>query len=182
MMDRTDLYHSCAFTGHRPEKLPWGTDEKDPRAEEVAGKIKGYIEKLHTEKGVVRFVSGMAEGTDMMAAEAVLELKKQGFEIFLECAVPDEDFVRSMPAPSRNRYLRIISASDGVTFVCEEPDEMSAEKRNRYLADSCQYLIGVFSGEPGGTAYTLGYAKSLGRNMIIIDPVTMKIFAAGGKK
>ena len=26
-----DLQHSCAFTGHRPYKLPWKDNEKDPR-------------------------------------------------------------------------------------------------------------------------------------------------------
>ena len=26
-----DASRTCCFTGHRPDKLPWGPDESDPR-------------------------------------------------------------------------------------------------------------------------------------------------------
>ena len=87
---------SCAFTGHRPAKLPWGSDENDPRAVELKKKLKDYIRLLVDQKGVRRFVSGMAPGIDMYAAEAVIELKKEKEGLILECAVPDEDFTGAL--------------------------------------------------------------------------------------
>lgn len=30
---------TCCFTGHRPEKLPWGTDEGDPRCRMLKKKL-----------------------------------------------------------------------------------------------------------------------------------------------
>ena len=28
---RVERETTCCFTGHRPDKLPWGTNEEDPR-------------------------------------------------------------------------------------------------------------------------------------------------------
>ena len=35
---------SCCFTGHRPEKLPWGGDERDPRCLEIKDKLAASVE------------------------------------------------------------------------------------------------------------------------------------------
>ena len=61
--------HRCCFTGHRPDKMTLG--EKD---------IKPLLEKAideAIEEGFVTFITGMAMGTDVWAAEVVLEKKKQ---------------------------------------------------------------------------------------------------------
>lgn len=171
---------SCAFTGHRPAKLPWGSDEKDPRAVELKKKLKDYIRLLVDQKGVRRFVSGMAPGIDMYAAEAVIELKKEKEGLILECAVPDEDFTGALSPAERIRYCRIISGCDSVLFVCEPPRPDSDLERDRYLADTARYLIAVYSGIEGGTAYTINCAKSKGCSILVIDPASLKVYAAGG--
>ena len=33
-------YYRCAFTGYRPQKMPFGSDESDPRCIEPEGKRK----------------------------------------------------------------------------------------------------------------------------------------------
>ena len=34
----------CCFTGHRPEKLPWGTDESDPRCVKLKEELSCHLE------------------------------------------------------------------------------------------------------------------------------------------
>lgn len=58
----------CCFTGHRPEKL--NMSEKD-----VKGLLKDAI-KTTIEDGFLTFITGMARGVDMRAAEIVLNQKK----------------------------------------------------------------------------------------------------------
>ena len=41
MMDREK---TCCFTGHRPDKLPWGEDESDPRCLRLKRAIAQAVE------------------------------------------------------------------------------------------------------------------------------------------
>ena len=66
---------TCAFTGHRPKGL--GYPESDGRCAALKEKLRSLIVKLIEEEGVTYFISGMAQGVDMYAAEIVLELKEQ---------------------------------------------------------------------------------------------------------
>lgn len=181
-MDSEKRDITCSFTGHRPGKLPWGNDENAPEAVRVKEKLRDYIRLLAEQKGVRRFISGMAPGIDMYAAEAVIELKKELEGISLECAVPDGDFTGALSPSEKIRYCRIISGCDSVLFVCDPPCPDSDLIRDRYLADSAKYIIAVYSGAEGGTAYTVNYAKSKGCSMIVIDPVSLKVYASGGRQ
>ena len=52
---------SCCFTGHRPEKLPWGADERDPRCVKLKEELACHLEGLYL-AGIRRFICGMARG------------------------------------------------------------------------------------------------------------------------
>ncbi len=54
---------ACAFTGHRPSKLPWKYNETDPRCVLLKTVLTAQIEKL-AKAGTTNFLSGMALGTD----------------------------------------------------------------------------------------------------------------------
>ncbi len=41
-MDKKD---TCCFTGHRPNKLPWGEDESDPRCLKLKADIAQALER-----------------------------------------------------------------------------------------------------------------------------------------
>ena len=73
---------TCAFTGHRPKGL--GYPESDGRCAALKEKLRTLIIRMMEEEGVTHFISGMAQGVDMYAAEIVLELKKQYPQITLE--------------------------------------------------------------------------------------------------
>lgn len=57
------MEHSCAFTGHRPHKLPWKYDETDSRCIRLKTALNDQIVRL-MESGVIRFFNGMAERVD----------------------------------------------------------------------------------------------------------------------
>lgn len=65
----------CAFTGHRPQSLPFGFNESDERCIALKQTLRAEIIRLIEQEGVTHFISGMALGVDMYAAEIVLGLK-----------------------------------------------------------------------------------------------------------
>ena len=68
----------CAFTGHRPERLPWGTDEGDLRCAALKTVLRQQLRALAA-RGCTTFLCGMARGCDLYFAEAVLALERAGF-------------------------------------------------------------------------------------------------------
>lgn len=50
---------SCAFTGHRPQNLPFGFREDDERCTALKETLKKQIISLITDENVTHFISGM---------------------------------------------------------------------------------------------------------------------------
>lgn len=80
----------CCYTGHRPKKFPFQYNERHPDCIKLKSFIKAETEKT-IQRGYDLFVSGMAIGVDIWAAEAVLELKETYPHIRLEAAIPLEN-------------------------------------------------------------------------------------------
>ena len=51
---------SCAFTGHRPQILPFGFNETDSRCIALKRALHDQIINLIETNGVTHFISGMA--------------------------------------------------------------------------------------------------------------------------
>ena len=66
------LNNCCAFTGHRPHKLPWRYDETDSRCVALKAALAGQITRL-VDVRVTDFYCGGADGVDCWAALIVLE-------------------------------------------------------------------------------------------------------------
>ena len=79
--------NTCCFTGHRPEKLPWGADETDPRCAALKQKIRDAVESAY-DGGMRHFICGMARGCDFYFAEAVVTLRREKGDVTLEAAIP----------------------------------------------------------------------------------------------
>ncbi len=67
---------SCAITGHRPDKLPWGYDETSEGYRWLKKALTKQIVTL-ADSGITSFLSGMALGVDQIFAELVLALHKK---------------------------------------------------------------------------------------------------------
>ena len=66
MIESEERTHRCCFTGHRPEKLDFPESE-------VNAKLQKEI-RLAIADGINVFITGMAPGVDIWAAEIVLDL------------------------------------------------------------------------------------------------------------
>ena len=159
---------TCCFTGHRPEKLPWGTDEGDPRCLELKARLDRAVEEAY-DAGMRHFLCGMARGADFYFCEAVLKLKRARPDVTLEAAIPWEEQAARWGERDRDRYFDLVRRCDRETMVQRQYSKGCALRRDRYMVDRSARLIAVYSGMLGGTMYTLTYAMRQGLETVILD-------------
>ena len=67
----------CAFTGHRPQSLPFGFNESDERCIALKQTLRAEIIRLIEQEGVTHFISGMALGVDTVSYTHLDVYKRQ---------------------------------------------------------------------------------------------------------
>ena len=153
---------TCCFTGHRPDKLPWGKAENDPRCLNLKRRLEEELERAY-EAGYRHFICGMARGADLYFAQAVLALRVRHPEVTLEGARPCESQADGWPEADRRLYQSLLDQCDFETLVQHRYDRGCMARRNRYMVDHAARIIAVYNGVPhGGTAQTLLYAMRQG--------------------
>lgn len=156
--------HCCCFTGHCPEKLKYSEEEIKPL-------LADAIDRAIAD-GYTTFITGMAPGTDIWAAELVLEKKKQNGELCLICAVPHPGFGRRKSAREAERYSSIIRHADSILTICSRYSSACYQRRNKFMVDMPRLVIAVWSGAPSGTKNTVHYAAARGaRTVNVLDGV-----------
>ena len=169
------LGNCCAFTGHRPHKFPWKYDETDSRCVALKTVLVEQITTLVND-GFTQFLSGMAEAVDTWSALAVLSLREQNPTIKLHCILPCKEQADKWSASSRDLYHSILERADSIVYVSRTYYKNCMLDRNRFLVDHAAALLAVYNGERrGGTAATMRYAQKVGREIIVIDPITRLI-------
>lgn len=146
--------HRCCFTGHRPEKL---------RRSENSIRFELEFEiRRAVQDGLNVFISGMARGSDIYAAEIVLRLREEGHPVKLICAIPYPGFEDSWSTIWQIRYRAVISTADLVRFICPRYCKECFQIRNEWLVNHSARVIAVFNGQPSGTKNTIDYALRQG--------------------
>lgn len=165
-----DPSRTCCFTGHRPEKLPWGLDEGDPRCIAIKFSLSREIEGLY-HRGFRHFISGMAMGCDLYFAEAALELREKFPDLTVEGAVPCPTQADRWPEEQRRRWQDILARCDLESMVQQHYDRFCMLRRDRYMVDRSTAILAVFNGTSGGTQYTLNYAMDKKLEILLLDPL-----------
>ena len=148
-MGKSMREQTCCFTGHRdipPELKPY-----------IAKQLERILRNLIGE-GIRYFGSGGARGFDLMAADAVLQFKKEFPHIRLIMVLPCRDQTRGWRGEDLRHYERVLSQADKVVYVQEEYTPGCMQKRNRHLVDNSFVCVAYCTREYGGTAYTVRYA------------------------
>ena len=165
----------CAFTGHRPHKLPWRYNEADSHCLALKSVLAGQITQL-VDAGVTDFYSGGADGVDCWASLIVLELKKKNPVLKLHLILPHEGQADRWNDSAQDRYHSILEKADSVEYVSHEYYDGCMLDRNHRLVEATGVLLAVYNGEwRGGTAATVRYARKLGRGIIILNPITLEV-------
>lgn len=161
-MDETKLRnHRCCFTGHRPEKLK--IEEK-----QLAQLLEEEVRKA-VAGGFTTFITGMARGTDLVAAEIVLRLRERDDRLKLICALPHPGFGLHWSGGWTERLQYVLDHADLARTICPGFSYGSYQVRNEWMVDHSGLVIAVFNGERGGTKNTLDYARRKGVKCVIID-------------
>ncbi|MGX8692343.1 MAG: SLOG family protein [Clostridia bacterium] len=159
---------SCCFSGHRPAKLPWGSDESDPRCFDLKQELAARLQGIY-EAGYRHFICGMAAGCDLYFAEAVLELRSRHPEVTLEAAIPCTGQSDNWPMALRERREALVADCDEVTLLQRNYSPGCMQRRNRYMVERSSLLLAVYDGQPGGTMNTILLARRSGCRVLTIE-------------
>ena len=167
---------SCCFTGHRPNKLPWGKNETDPRCLALKQWIAAAVEQACRD-GYRHFICGMAQGCDLYFCEAVLAFRASHPDIRVEAAIPYPGQADRWGSDQRARWQSLTERCDYRTVVQPAYDRGCMLRRDRYMVSRSGRIIAVFNGTTGGTMQTLAYAMQSGLEIVRIDPDTLQMQA-----
>ena len=148
---------TCCLTGHRD--IPPGEEEQ------VMARVRDILRELIEKENVCYFGVGGAVGFDMLAAEYLLDLKRQ--------SEPRLKIISVLPWPGwrktpdwteelRVREQRILDACDKVVYVREHYEKKVFLIRDRALVDHSAHCVSYCSRLRTGTAYTVRYAMENG--------------------
>lgn len=151
MKSLPDKRYCCCFTGHRPEKLGVEKDLVVRRLDEAIAAAMG--------RGYTTYISGVAKGVDLWAAELVLKYRVARPDIRLVCAVPYKGFGLHWTDGHSELFARVIREADAVFYVCDSYSRSVYQRRNEWMVDRSSLLIAAYAGVSGGTRNTIGYAR-----------------------
>ena len=150
MTETEKRMHRVCFTGHRPEKL---TRHEKSITKDLEKEIRQAVAD-----GLNVFITGMARGVDIWAAQIVLMLRDEGYDVKLICACPYEGFECGWSQEWQKAYREILAAADLVKYVCKGYSRACFQIRNEWMVNHSARVIAVFNGEKSGTKNTIDYA------------------------
>lgn len=152
---------SVSFTGHRPGKLPWSSDG-DERCAAFIKSLEAQIVRAYNE-GARYFLSGMADGVDVYAAEAVLRLSYRLPEIRLVAVFP-------FGTGDSSRKRRIAARAHVCVSLHKAFVPYCYTDRNMFLVRHASRLICGYGGDASsGTAATMRMAEREGIDIVVIS-------------
>ena len=151
------INQTCCFTGHRRIQLD--------QLESVTQRLRDAV-IASIKDGYLYFGAGGALGFDTLAAQTVLDLKKDYPQIKLILVLPCRTQSRGWKQEDIEEYNRIMKAADKVVYTSQDYNNGCMHKRNRHLVDNSSLCICYLTERTGGTAYTVDYARKVGCRVI----------------
>lgn len=148
---------TCCFTGHR-------SLSHEEKLKAVVRLRKIIAEQIKA--GVVFYGAGGARGFDTLAAQTVLDMKKEYPQLRLILVLPCENQTRGWHSEDIAVYEDIKRRSDKVVYASREYTPDCMHRRNRHLVDHSGTCICYLTRSTGGTAYTVDYARKKGLRII----------------
>ncbi len=170
---------SVAFTGHRHSKLQKDAQNYPTFYEELQSEIRCTCYKLYSEQQCAEFYTGMCDGFDLAAGQAVLQLKELPPQIKLHALLPYDDFGDTFKdTKEQDKYRVLLSKADTISIISVENTASSYLKRNDLLVQNADamvcYMHNELSSHRSGTLYTVRRAKKKGIAVINLYPLQLK--------
>ncbi|MDR0907208.1 MAG: DUF1273 domain-containing protein [Rikenellaceae bacterium] len=134
----SEKQHTLCFTGHR--YYSGSAEELLVRAIEAA-----------FDEGYRVFVSGVAQGFDLAAAEAVLRFRERHLGVELLCAVPFRGQARAFSAVDKARYEAVLAAADSVVVLREDYSFRCYWERDDWMVAHSSRVICWYDGSRGSS-------------------------------
>ena len=168
-----DKSSTCCFTGHRSKDLPDGGNIHGTSMKRLISMLNLHIQEAYDD-GYRTFISGMAQGTDLLCARIVHGLKATSrfSDIKLVCALPYEQQVNEMKTVfDKYNYTMLLDCCDEAVVISERDNKARYRLRNQFMVDHSSRLIGVMKQKVkgSGTSQTVNMAKKTGLELRIID-------------
>lgn len=145
---------SVAFTGHRTYRGA------------AADALRRTVGELYA-RGFRTFLSGMAVGFDLAAAEAVLELRERAPGVRLIAVIPFYGQEKRFSPADRERFRRVLAEAAETVELSPVYHRGCYAVRNNFLVDNARVLVAWYDGSPGGTRYTV--RRALGRGLEVVN-------------
>lgn len=175
---------TCCFTGHRNRDLPFIGDRGTFGMRTLVSSLALQIEEA-VKDGYDTFISGMAEGVDLICAELVYQRIANGEPLRLVCARPfpqqcDHDY-----KDPRNKYVCSLIA-DACMTVDVSPSYFRGcyAARNRFMIERSSRLIGAIKRKvgPSGTSQTVSLAEKSGLDIHLVELDKLKYYYLGSRR
>ncbi|SCI65676.1 Uncharacterized protein conserved in bacteria [uncultured Clostridium sp.] len=175
-----DREKCCCFTGHRPEKLPWGRNGQSPAFHRAMAAVEAAI-IAQIEDGCTWFYTGMARGMDLWAAQIVLKYRDLGageqLGVRLCAVLPCADQAARWNREDQALHTRVLAQADEKVVLAPRYAPGCMQARNRYLVEHAGHVIALYDGRsPGGTRQTLELARRAGLAATVIDPAAPALY------
>ncbi len=165
---------TVCFTGYRPHKMPNSGDENSVAMMKIKSDTALMIKQMIA-KGKTNFINGLMMGFDIIAAEQVIRLKEE-FP-YIKCTTVAPFSIRYFEKNNwtedwKKRALAVCKYSDNGISLSEHYRSGIYYERNRYMVNHSSEVIAYYDGQPGGTRYTIEYAKANGvliNNICIVE-------------
>jgi len=149
-----DRAATVAFTGHR--------SYDGSAAEQLVRTVRALYGR-----GYRTFLSGMAPGFDLAAAEAVLDLAEECPGIGVVAVIPFAGHIDRQSEADRRRYRRVLERAADVVTLAGHYTRQAYFCRNDFLVDNASYVVSWYDGDVGcGTGYTVRRAR---RNRLPVE-------------
>lgn len=152
-----ELRTTVSFTGHRTYRG------------EADALLCDTVRQLAA-RGMCTFLSGMAQGFDLAAAEAVVACRAEYPQLRLVAVIPFEGQELHYPEADRRRFRQIVRAADEVVTLSCSYHRGCYAVRNNYLVDRASLLVAWYGGSAGGTQYTVRRALACEREVWNLHP------------
>jgi len=104
--------------------------------------VKDRIKVILKEQKCDTVICGMALGIEQISATAVLELKKEGYNINLTCILPYKNFGDNWDVSNVNYMKKILAKADKYfTLTDKEYSFVVTDYHAKYMAKNCDTII-----------------------------------------